>query len=327
MRKFGLLVCLATAGFAVVASPGAAATTCGPILQAVNEARAAGDLDRLASLYASATEPTCSGKETFCIGRSVALGFLQRAYTTLNARSGIAEAENILQRGYGFGTPWQLLVAQGDIAFDRGASGDKAAYTVAARKYELAINDLSEQYEYPANGAPEKSICGEFGEPASPSDDQISTLRKKAAEAKLLAPSFEVVATKSGECGGIFLQGTKGFEPVSTPIPVEFEYNSAAFTQKGRDAATGLLQCVKPYSRIQLSGHTDKVGSDGFNMDLSTRRLAAVKAFLVSGGYPGTIVLEPKGKREPFQVDDPSQHSEAEIDQMNRRVELRGATK
>jgi outer membrane protein OmpA-like peptidoglycan-associated protein len=58
-------------------------------------------------------------------------------------------------------------------------------------------------------------------------------------------------------------------------------------------------------------------------MDLSARRLAAVRDFLVKGGFTGTIELEPKGKREPFVVDDPTEHSEAEIDQMNRRVELR----
>jgi outer membrane protein OmpA-like peptidoglycan-associated protein len=204
----------------------------------------------------------------------------------------------------------------GDMDFDRAHAGDKEAYNAAAKNYELAVNDLVED-----------SGCAEYGEPPAPSRAQIAVFYKKMEEAKLLAPRFELLRTKDGECGGVFLQGVKGFEPTRTAVPIEFEYNATAFTAKGKQAVAGMVECVTPFSRIHLTGHTDKVGSDAFNMDLSARRLVAVKDSLARGGFKGIIEIEPKGKREPFAVDDPSQYSEAEINQMNRRVELRGAKK
>ena len=74
---------------------------------------------------------------------------------------------------------------------------------------------------------------------------------------------------------------------------------------------------------VTLTGHTDDHGSDAFNMRLAGNRLAAVQAFFKAGGYEGMMRLLPMGKREPFRPDDPSQHTAAELDQMNRRVELR----
>jgi OmpA-OmpF porin, OOP family len=316
----GLVTCLAVLlGCSFAASPAAAAPSCEPVVQAVNQARAAGDLDRLAQLSASSTEPAskCSDQAILCIRRSVALGYLQQAIVRSNAHARPEEVIAILRRGLELrAPPWQLLVAMGDMDFDRAHAGDKEAYNAAAKNYELAVNDLVED-----------SGCAEYGEPPAPSRAQIAVFYKKMEEAKLLAPRFELLRTKDGECGGVFLQGVKGFEPTRTAVPIEFEYNATAFTAKGKQAVAGMVECVTPFSRIHLTGHTDKVGSDAFNMDLSARRLVAVKDSLARGGFKGIIEIEPKGKREPFAVDDPSQYSEAEINQMNRRVELRGAKK
>ncbi|HEY6257107.1 MAG TPA: OmpA family protein [Xanthobacteraceae bacterium] len=317
MRSFSLPISLIAFMLAAGASPAAAAVSCEPLVQAIEQARAAGDLDRLARLHATVADPAshCSDLAIACIGRRVAIGFVQQAYARANAGAKLDEIAGLLQRGRRFGAPWQLLVAQGDDEFGRAGAGNANAYTAAAHNYEMAINDLAEG-----------SVCAEYNEPPAPPPSQIAALHKKMEEAKLLAPSFELVRTRDNECGGVFLRNVRGFEPTSTPVPIEFEYNATSFTQKGRQAVAALLECARPYHRIHLTGHTDRIGSDGFNMDLSARRLAAVKGFLVSGGYKGIIELEPKGKRDPFVVDDPTQHSEAEIDQMNRRVELRGAT-
>jgi outer membrane protein OmpA-like peptidoglycan-associated protein len=316
MRRF--LLCLAVLlGCSFAAGPAAAAPACEPVVQAVNQARAAGDLAGLARLSASSTDPAskCSDQAILCIRRSVALGYLQQASLRSNQGARSEEVIAILQRGLDLrAPPWPLLVAMGDMDFDRAHAGNKEAYATAARNYELAVNDLAED-----------SGCAEYGEPPAPARAQIAVFYKKMEEAKLLAPRFELLRTKDGECGGVFLQGVKGFEPTRTAVPIEFEYNATAFTPKGRQAAAAMLECVHPFSRVHLTGHTDKVGSDAFNMDLSARRLVAVRESLVKGGFTGIIELEPKGKREPFAVDDPTAYSAAEIDQMNRRVELRGA--
>jgi outer membrane protein OmpA-like peptidoglycan-associated protein len=259
----------------------------------------------------------CAPKVTYCTGRLIGIAYRDQANASAAAKT-LGELDAILKTGKRFGAPWQLLAAEGEIAFAQALDGDKPAYGRAARSLELAMNDLAED-----------PPCAEFGEPGPPPPVQIAKLHKKMEEAKLLAPGFELVRTRDGECGGVFLKNIRGYEPKSTPVPIEFEYNSVTMTAKGQRAAEGLKECIaaRQFPRVHLTGHTDKTGSDAFNMDLSSRRLQAIKQFLVDGGYGGTIELEPKGKREPYSVDDPTQHSEADIDQMNRRVVLKDASK
>ena len=71
--------------------------------------------------------------------------------------------------------------------------------------------------------------------------------------------------------------------------------------------------------RIEISGHTDNVGEDNFNMDLSLRRAQAVKDFLVAHGCDSAL-FEVKGYGETK----PAQTNETvEGRAKNRRVELR----
>jgi len=318
MRRLVLSAILAAGACMIRSLPEAAAqSSCQSIVKAVAEARASGYLDRLAGLYASAVDARsgCSGQATFCIGRSVALGHLGNVYVRAKAGAKADEIVATLRRGRTFGSPWQLLVAQGDVEMGRGHAGDQVSYAAAAEAYELAINDLKD-------GSP----CQAYGEPSPPTRDQIAVFYKRMVQAKLLAPKFDLTRTRDNECGGVFVQHVRDFAPAQTTLPIEFEYNSTKFTPKGREAASALRECAVKYSRIRLSGHTDRVGSDEFNLDLSRRRLEAVRKLLVDGGFRGIVELDPKGKREPFMVDDPTQYTDEQIDQMNRRVELRGAT-
>ena len=141
----------------------------------------------------------------------------------------------------------------------------------------------------------------------------------------MLSPRFDLARTKAGDCGGIFLEKVRGIAVEAIPVPITFAYAKADFTAEGQKAAGALLQCLreKNLPAIVLTGHTDAHGSDGYNMDLSAHRLAVVQDYLKAGGYTGALRLIPMGKRDPFQPDDVTQHSPDEIDQMNRRVELR----
>ncbi len=42
-----------------------------------------------------------------------------------------------------------------------------------------------------------------------------------------------------------------------------------------------------PEVRVEIGGHTDSSGSDAYNLDLSRRRAAAVRDYLVSKGVAG----------------------------------------
>lgn len=49
-----------------------------------------------------------------------------------------------------------------------------------------------------------------------------------------------------------------------------------------------LSQSAEPAWTLKAEGHTDNVGGDAKNLDLSTRRAAAVKVALVERGVPAS---------------------------------------
>lgn len=71
--------------------------------------------------------------------------------------------------------------------------------------------------------------------------------------------------------------------------------------------------------RLSIEGHTDSDGIDGYNQDLSERRAAAVKTYLVERYGIDETRLETAGFGESQPVAD---NSTAEGKQQNRRVEL-----
>jgi outer membrane protein OmpA-like peptidoglycan-associated protein len=70
-------------------------------------------------------------------------------------------------------------------------------------------------------------------------------------------------------------------------------------------------------ARVTVVGHTDGVGSDEFNLDLSRRRADAVRDFLVNRGgvSAARITTDGRGKRQLARPDDPASGE-------NRRVEI-----
>jgi outer membrane protein OmpA-like peptidoglycan-associated protein len=73
-----------------------------------------------------------------------------------------------------------------------------------------------------------------------------------------------------------------------------------------------------PGLNLQIEGHTDSVGSDEFNQQLSERRADSVRDFLAQQGVPGSAIsARGFGKTQPVAGNDT-----AEGRQRNRRVEL-----
>ncbi len=81
----------------------------------------------------------------------------------------------------------------------------------------------------------------------------------------------------------------------------------------------GRMLADHPDLRIAIEGHTDSDGDDAFNQDLSERRAAAVKAYLVERFAVEGARLEASGFGETQPVGD---NATAEGKQQNRRVEL-----
>jgi OOP family OmpA-OmpF porin len=73
-----------------------------------------------------------------------------------------------------------------------------------------------------------------------------------------------------------------------------------------------------PERRVVIEGHTDSVGSDAYNLDLSERRADAVRDFLLQNGVNAAqMSTRGYGKASPVASNDT-----AEGRQQNRRVEL-----
>ena len=76
-----------------------------------------------------------------------------------------------------------------------------------------------------------------------------------------------------------------------------------------------------PSIRVEIQGHTDSVGSDRYNMDLSRRRANSVRAHLITKEGIDGKRLEAKGFGERQKLVDPEKTPEDK--ERNRRVEFR----
>lgn len=101
---------------------------------------------------------------------------------------------------------------------------------------------------------------------------------------------------------------------------VLFAFNSADLTpsmQSKLDSVMGKLQDASVAS-IKVVGHTDSVGSDEYNLQLSQQRASSVAGYLLSQGVtPNKVTSEGKGESEPV-ADNETEEGRAK----NRRVEL-----
>lgn len=115
--------------------------------------------------------------------------------------------------------------------------------------------------------------------------------------------------------------------PAPAPAPqvarkflVFFDFDSAKLTDGARaiiNAAYNASQQVS-VSMIEATGHADRAGSDGYNLTLSQRRAAAVRAELMQLGVTANDVSsDGKGEREPL-----LQTNDGVREAQNRRVEI-----
>jgi hypothetical protein len=104
-------------------------------------------------------------------------------------------------------------------------------------------------------------------------------------------------------------------------LTVYFEYNSAKVTERAREVLDRLGEALASPElarhRFLIAGHTDAVGTDEFNLDLSYKRAEAVKEYLarVHGIHPHRVAVKGWGRSR---LKD-RMHPDAAV---NRRVEV-----
>ena len=109
-------------------------------------------------------------------------------------------------------------------------------------------------------------------------------------------------------------------EKVTLASDALFDFDQSVIKPEGRaklDELTARQRGVAVEAVI-ATGHTDSVGSDGYNDRLSMRRAEAVKTYLVSAGADVTrVFVEGKGEKQPV-ADNATSDGRAQ----NRRVQI-----
>jgi OOP family OmpA-OmpF porin len=105
-------------------------------------------------------------------------------------------------------------------------------------------------------------------------------------------------------------------------VVVEFDTNKSDIKTKYDQDLNKLGSFLKEWSKAkgEISGHTDNVGSDKYNLGLSQRRAASVKKYLVEkfGIAPERLTTEGYGETRPIAT-----NKTKEGRQLNRRIETK----
>jgi OOP family OmpA-OmpF porin len=93
--------------------------------------------------------------------------------------------------------------------------------------------------------------------------------------------------------------------PIRLKSDTLFAFDSAELTDGGKASLEEMLANLTAADlqerKIQVSGYTDRIGPDAYNLELSRRRAAVVQEFLVSKGVvPNFIEIQGFGSANPI---------------------------
>lgn len=102
--------------------------------------------------------------------------------------------------------------------------------------------------------------------------------------------------------------------------PIEFNFDSHELLPKGMAYLNDIIDLISSYPQLKLRiiGHTDNIGSDEFNEELSVKRAKSVYNYFIEKGLNSTyLTYEGRGNKEPLAHNDTKAGRKR-----NRRVEL-----
>lgn len=94
------------------------------------------------------------------------------------------------------------------------------------------------------------------------------------------------------------------FEKVTLETEALFDFDKATLRPQGKDKLEDMVSKMNQYPEVdvvQISGFTDRLGSEPYNQKLSERRAAAVKNYLVERGVASSrMETVGRGESEPL---------------------------
>jgi outer membrane protein OmpA-like peptidoglycan-associated protein len=239
---------------------------------------------------------------------------------------------------------WAVQAIRGDIAAKRGDRKE------AAQMYSAALDTITD----PALTPPDKRLLPVADRIARLAQENImlsgslsstvtrggqasgvlkSAMRgiqiEKAGTTPAVTPTEDVTYPSTDLYAGAPKETYAVADAVATSVgavylPIRFAFGSDQIDAAGEreaESVANFLISNKVY-RLTVVGHTDEVGSDAFNLDLSLRRAKTVKHFLLAKDVHAEIHVDGKGESEPPNLVDYSVYSEEERRKISRRVEL-----
>lgn len=96
----------------------------------------------------------------------------------------------------------------------------------------------------------------------------------------------------------------EGYKVVEKYALILFDFNRADIKDRNRAVVDRIVTRIKevPTARVRIEGHTDSIGKEAYNMDLSQRRAKAAFDMILSGGAIGSgdIAYEGVGPHNPL---------------------------
>jgi outer membrane protein OmpA-like peptidoglycan-associated protein len=149
---------------------------------------------------------------------------------------------------------------------------------------------------------------------------QLETERAAREKAKLEAEKTELRAQLLLQFNAILQTRDTARGLIVNLSDVLFDTAKFTLRPEAREklAKVAGIVSIHPGLRLAVEGHTDNVGADNYNQDLSERRGGAVRDYLTQQGIQkGSITTEGFGKTQPIATNETAAGR-----QQNRRVEL-----
>jgi outer membrane protein OmpA-like peptidoglycan-associated protein len=97
-----------------------------------------------------------------------------------------------------------------------------------------------------------------------------------------------------------------------------FDFDEAKLVPQGKAMLAELVENINENDRLIITGHTDDVGEEDYNLDLSYQRANSVRNFLIIKGIsPLQMEIIAKGESEPIEDNSTDEGRAA-----NRRVDI-----
>jgi outer membrane protein OmpA-like peptidoglycan-associated protein len=209
--------------------------------------------------------------------------------------------------------------AKGEGDTSRAASGDERARTDTTPRSSAAG----------ARGAVD--LAGGAPQPFAEAESAGSSIDQRPAPAQQIAGIVEAPGRTVTSHDVVVPQRLDGLLPMTIGVEGngEFDFDRAVLRPEVKPRLDQLADKLNAaeYDRLEIIGHTDRIGTTDYNQYLSERRAWAVARYLVARGVPQEkLHVEGRGTREPLTTPEecPFEAREQLIPclQKDRRVEI-----